>query len=129
MMLAAHALIQSGTPIGRVLKRIRQTRGARYRSLRGFFHGGHDTGGSAHDAEGTRLGSVSLDASAFAVGKTIEELDIAGRTGAETMEIRRRDIRTQEPSPDMRLEAGDIVVLLGEPEALTLAEARLLKGA
>jgi hypothetical protein len=27
-----------------------------------------------------------------------------------------------------RLEAGDVVVLLGEPEALDVAEARLLRG-
>ncbi|MDR2113564.1 MAG: monovalent cation:proton antiporter-2 (CPA2) family protein, partial [Candidatus Accumulibacter sp.] len=40
MMLASHALIHSGVPIRRVLNRIRETRAARYRSLRGFFHGG-----------------------------------------------------------------------------------------
>jgi CPA2 family monovalent cation:H+ antiporter-2 len=127
MMLASHALIQSGVPIGRVLKRIRQTRGARYRSLRGFFHGGHDAGGGDHDGEETRLGSVSLDTGAFAVGRTVEELEV-GETGAEIMEIRRRGVRTREPSPDTRFEAGDIVVLLGAPEALALTEERLLKG-
>jgi CPA2 family monovalent cation:H+ antiporter-2 len=127
MMLASHALIQSGVPIGRVLKRIRQTRAARYRSLRGFFHGGHDLGEDDRDHEETRLGSVSLEAGAFAVGKTVDELAL-DRTGAEVTAVRRRDIRTQEPSADMRLEAGDVVVLLGAPEALALAEERLLKG-
>jgi CPA2 family monovalent cation:H+ antiporter-2 len=127
MMLASHALIHSGVPISRVLKRIRQTRGARYRSLRGFFHGGYDASDNGRDHEETRLCSVPLEEGAFAVGKTVDELTI-DRSGAEVMAIRRRDIHTQEPSPDTRFEAGDIVVLLGMPEALTLAEERLLKG-
>ena len=127
MMLASHALIQSGVPIGRVLKRIRQTRGARYRPLRGFFSGGHDIGGSDSDQEETRLASVSLDAEAFAVGRAVSELAL-GETGAEVLAIRRRDIKTQEATPDTRFEAGDIVMLLGVPEALELAEKRLLSG-
>ena len=62
-----------------------------------------------------------------AVGKTVDELAV-DTTGAEVTAVRRRDIKTQEPSADMRLEAGDVVVLLGAPEALALAEERLLKG-
>jgi CPA2 family monovalent cation:H+ antiporter-2 len=126
MMLASHALIHSGVPIRRVLTRIRETRGARYRSLRGFFHGAQDVG-DERDHDETRLSSVSLEDAAFAVGKTVEELAIE-RSGAVVMAIRRRDVKTQEPSPDSRFELGDVVVLLGTPEALTLAEERLLKG-
>jgi CPA2 family monovalent cation:H+ antiporter-2 len=127
LMLASHALIQSGVPINRVLKRIRQTRGAHYRSLHAFFHGGYDDDENGHDIEETRLSSFPLEADAFAVGKSIDELAI-DRNGAEVMAVRRRDIKTQDPSPDLRFEAGDIVVLLGGPEALALAEERLLKG-
>ncbi|MDR3300544.1 MAG: cation:proton antiporter [Candidatus Accumulibacter sp.] len=127
LMLASHALIQSGVPINRVLKRIRQTRGAHYRSLHTFFHGGYDEDENERDVEATRLSSFPLDADAFAVGKSIGELAI-GRNGAEVMAVRRRDLKTQDPSPELRFETGDIVVLLGEPEALALAEERLLKG-
>ena len=127
MMLASHALIQSGVPISRVLDRIRETRVERYRSLRGFFHGGHALGDDDRDREETRLASISLDVDAFAVGKTIGELEIE-LTGAKVTAIRRRDIRTQELAPDMLFEAGDVVVLLGLPEELALAEIRLLQG-
>jgi CPA2 family monovalent cation:H+ antiporter-2 len=128
MMLASHALIHSGVPIRRVLNRIRETRAARYRSLRGFFHGGYDDDDDKkRNREETRLCSVSLEEGAFAVGKTVDDLAVE-RSGAEVMAIRRRDIKTQEPAADTRFEAGDIVVLLGAPEALVLAEERLLKG-
>ena len=127
MMLASHALIHAGVPINRVLKRIRQTREARYRTLRGFFHGDSDLDENERDSEEPRLRSVSLSDGAYAVGRKLAELALAP-TGAEVTAIRRRDVRTQEPSGDMLFEAGDVVVLLGVPEALALAEERLLKG-
>lgn len=127
MMLASHALIHAGVPINRVLKRIRQTREARYRTLRGFFHGDSDLDENERDSEEPRLRSVSLVDGAYAVGRKLSELAI-GPTGAEVTAIRRRDVRTQEPSGETLFEAGDVVVLLGVPEALALAEEKLLKG-
>jgi CPA2 family monovalent cation:H+ antiporter-2 len=126
MILASHALIRSGVPISRVLKRIRQTRGEHYRSLRDFFHG-QDLCEDDQNYEETRLSSISLEEDAFAVGKTVAELSV-GNTGAEVMEVRRRGIKTREPSADMRFEIGDVIVLLGVPESLTLAQERLMKG-
>ena len=127
MMLASHALIHAGVPINRVLKRIRQTREARYRTLRGFFHGDSDLDENERDSEEPRLRSVPLADGAYAVGRKLSELAI-GPTGAEVTAIRRRDVRTQEPSGETLFEAGDVVVLLGVPEALALAEEKLLKG-
>ena len=43
--------------------------------------------------------------------------------------MRRRGIRVGEPAPETRFEAGDVVVLLGEPDSLEAAEIRLLQGA
>ncbi len=43
--------------------------------------------------------------------------------------VRRRGMRSQPcRSRDYRFEAGDVVVLLGRPENLTVAEQRLLRG-
>ncbi len=126
MMLASHAMLHAGVPINRVLKRIRQTRIARYRTLRGFFHG-DDINENERDGEEARLRSVSLNEGAFGIGRTLGDLGLA-TTGAEVTAVRRRDIRTQEPSMDTRLEAGDVVVLLGSPAALAQAEEKLLKG-
>ena len=127
MMLASHALIHAGVPINRVLKRIRQTRSARYRTLRGFFHGESDHDEDAYDGDELRLCSVSLVEGAYAIGKTLGEVVDVGQ-GVEVTSIRRRDIMSLDPREDTCFEAGDVVVLLGAPGALALAEGRLLKG-
>jgi CPA2 family monovalent cation:H+ antiporter-2 len=41
--------------------------------------------------------------------------------------VRRRGIRGDDPSSDLVLESGDVVVLRGTPDALERAEARLLE--
>jgi CPA2 family monovalent cation:H+ antiporter-2 len=70
---------------------------------------------------------VSVDAGAFAVGRTLAELGLA-ECGVEINAIRRRGIRAEDPAPEARFEAGDVVVLLGRPDALEAAETRLLQG-
>ncbi|MFZ2855730.1 MAG: monovalent cation:proton antiporter-2 (CPA2) family protein [Rhodocyclaceae bacterium] len=127
MMLASHALIHVGVPINRVLKRVRQTRMARYSTLRGFFHGESDREDDAHDSDDPRLHSVSLPPGAYAVGRTLGELAIEAY-GVEVSAVRRRNIRALEPSAQTRFEVGDVVVLLGVPAALAVVEGRLLKG-
>ena len=127
MMLASHALIHAGVPINRVLSQVQQTRAARYRTLRGFFHGESDYDENVHDSDEPCLRSVSLYDGAYAIGKTLSELAV-GSKGVEVMAVRRRNIRTLEPSGNTRFEAGDVVVLLGTPGALVTAEGRLLKG-
>jgi CPA2 family monovalent cation:H+ antiporter-2 len=127
MMLASHALILLGVPINRVLKRIRQTRIARYRTLRGFFHGENDREEDPHELGQPRLHSVRLVVGAYAIERTLRELAIDG-LGAEVTVVRRKNIRALEPSEDTRFEAGDVVVLLGVPKALSIVEKRFLQG-
>jgi hypothetical protein len=50
------------------------------------------------------------------------------RTFFRAAVVLQRDVRALEPSADTRFEAGDVVVLLGVPAALAVAEGRLLKG-
>ncbi len=127
MMLASHALIHAGVPINRVLKRVRQTREGRYRTLRGFFHGPSDHEEHIYDAEEPRLLTVSLGEGAYAVGRPLGELGL-DTLGAEVTGIRRHSIRMLEPTRESFFEAGDVVVRLGSPAALARAEARLLQG-
>jgi len=124
LMLATHSLLLLGVPLGRVLARIRAVREERYSLFRGFFHGATD----AADAENlqSRLHTVLLTARAKAIGKSIAELDLA--TLVEVTAIRRHGVRSGTPRDEDRLEAGDVVVLLGRPANLALAERRLLRG-
>ncbi len=126
LMLGSHALVLLGVPVSRVVKRVREVRDQRYRLLRGHFHSIGDEEDAIDDDEHERLHSVPIDAGAAAVGESLRDLDLA-TIGAEVTSVRRRGIRGADPSPDMRLQAGDIVVLRGVPDALELAEQRLLQ--
>ena len=126
LMLGSHALVLLGVPLSRVVKRVREARDQRYRLLRGHFHSIGDEEDAIDDDEHERLHSVPIDAGAAAVGESLRDLDLA-TIGAEVTSVRRRGIRGTDPSPDMRLQAGDVVVLRGVPDALELAEQRLLQ--
>ena len=128
LMLASHALMLLGTPLPRVLRRIRETREQRYSLFRGFFRGITDASNPAEDGvEPIRLHSVLLPEGAHAIGRSLRELDF-GAIHAEITAIRRHNVRGQAPSDDARLEQGDVIVLRGRETDLAAAEIRLLQG-
>ena len=73
-----------------------------------------------------RLHSVSLHSGAAGAGRTISEIGLQP-LGVEVTAVRRRGIRGAEPSGDIVLQVGDVLVLRGLPVALDLAEERLLQ--
>lgn len=123
LMLASHTLALVGVPLPRVLKRVRHARAARYGLLRDWFHGSDDV--SLEEAEQPRLESVTLGAEAAAVG---QPLSTVSRDGARITQVRRADGRVLKPTPTLRLQEGDTVVLSGLPDALAIAEEALLRG-
>jgi CPA2 family monovalent cation:H+ antiporter-2 len=123
LMLGSHALVLLGVPLARVVRRVREARDSRYRMLRGYFHGADDP--AEFEEEGhARLHSITLAPGARAAGKRIGELALRD-LGAEVTAVRRGGIRGADPSDDMVLAEGDVVVLRGAPEALERAEERL----
>ena len=125
LMLATHSLLLLGVPLNRVLKRIRAIREERYGLFRGFFHGASDVADAAENLQ-PRLHSVHLPDRAHAVGKALAALELQGKV--EVTGVRRKGARSQRPGPDWVFEPGDVVVLLGRPEDLALAEQRFLEG-
>jgi len=123
LMLGSHALVLLGVPLARVVRRVREARDSRYRLLRGYFHGADDGHAFDHDSH-ERLHSVLLEDGAAAVGRSLAALALK-EVGIEVTAVRRRGIRGADPSDALVLQAGDVVVLRGAPEALALAEARL----
>ena len=122
LMLASHSLLLLGVPLNRVLARIRAIREERYNLFRGFFHGATDAAENLQP----RLHTVVLTERAAAVGRTLDEVALAGLV--EVNGVRRRGARPARPTPDWRFEPGDVIVLLGRPESLAIAEGRLLDG-
>ncbi len=125
LMLATHSLLLLGLPLNRVLSRIRAIRDERYSLFRGFFHGASDLADAADNLQ-PRLHSVHLPDRANAHGKALSTLGLDGLV--EVTGVRRKGARSQRPGPDWIFETGDVVVLLGRPANLALAEKRLLKG-
>jgi CPA2 family monovalent cation:H+ antiporter-2 len=125
LMLGSHALVLLGVPLARVVRYVRDARDTRYRLLRGYFHGADDLQDAIDETQHVRLHSVPIEAGSAAVGRGLGSLDL-GATGAEVRAVRRRGIRGDDPSNELVLECGDVVVLRGTAQALELAEARLL---
>ncbi len=125
LMLASHALMLLGVPLHRVLKRIRHTREQRYSLFRGFFPGATDQGEDI--GEPVRMHSVLLPPGARAVGRSLAELAGDG-IKAEITAIRRRNIRSLDPTPETVLAEGDVVVLRGRESDLAVSEMVLLQG-
>jgi CPA2 family monovalent cation:H+ antiporter-2 len=125
LMLGSHALVLLGVPLQRVVRRVREARDSRYRLLRGYFHGADDPADFDDEAH-ERLHSVPVEEGGAAVGQTLSALGLEA-LGAEVTALRRRGIRGADPSSDLVLQAGDVVVLRGPPEALERAEDRLLQ--
>jgi len=123
VMLASHTLVVVGVPLSRVMRRVRNVRDQQYALLRGLFPGAADE--PAEDAV-SRLHAVTLEEGAYAVGRTLAEISL---DNVQVRAVRRPEARTRlAPHEVDRLAAGDIVVLLGEPEPLIAAEEKLLRG-
>jgi len=125
IMLAAQTMLQLGTPLNRVLRRLRDVRQERYSLMRGWFPGVTDE--DAHDHEAPRLHTLVAGGSAACVGKTIGALNLQA-LGVEVTAIRRTGERQVNPSSDAVVKVGDVLVLLGTQENLAKAEMRLLQG-
>jgi len=122
LMLGSQTLLMAGVPLGKVLKRIRSTREAHYSTMRGYFQGLSDS--TDIDAGQERLASYRLEAGLPILGKRLGDLGLE-RSGVFVAAVRRRGIKGSDPTPDTRLDAGDILILRGTPEALGQAELTL----
>ncbi|PHV10653.1 monovalent cation:proton antiporter family protein [Chitinimonas sp. BJB300] len=123
LMLASHALMLLGVPLNRVLRHIRDAREQRYSLFRGFFRGISDEG--LEEQAQPRLHSIQLNLGAAAIGKTLADLKLV-EVDVSVRSLRQGGRRLDEPPPEHLLQVGDVLVLLGTPDALARAERRLL---
>jgi CPA2 family monovalent cation:H+ antiporter-2 len=125
LMLAGHALALVGVPMARVIRITRDARDARYRLLRGYFHGADDD--TVETLEQARLLSVTLPAAAAHLGDRLGDLALHA-VGVQVVSVRQAGGAVIEARDELLLAPGDTLVLSGLPEALALAEAKLLQG-
>lgn len=124
LMLASHALALVGVPMRRVIRVVQDQRDARYKLLRGYFHGADDDNADELDHE--RLNTFTLNPGARAVGQSLARLAL-DTLGVRVASLRRHG-QALALSGETVLSDGDTLVLSGKPAALAVAIERLQKG-
>jgi CPA2 family monovalent cation:H+ antiporter-2 len=127
LMLLSHLLLLMKLPMSRVIRTVNDIRGSRYGMLRQFFRAARAEVLDTTHAFREELHSVILPPHAWAVGRSIAELGERGLK-ASVSAVRRDGIVGREPGPDTLFKEGDVVVVLGTPEAVEHAETLLLMG-
>jgi CPA2 family monovalent cation:H+ antiporter-2 len=72
------------------------------------------------------LASLRLDAGSPAIGKTLAQLKLRGRTGATVLALTRQEGGVIVPTAQELLRAGDVLALAGTHEAIAAAKAVIL---
>ena len=124
LMLVSHLLLNCDIPIGRVIRRMELERSSQYRFLHGFYWGDQSASNLETDQLLERQHPVLLHDQAWAVGQTVQALAL------DTVRIKevQRGEQSLEPRPELRLAAGDRLVLFGNAVAMEQAEQKLLEG-
>jgi len=69
----------------------------------------------------TSIKAIKVEATSFANGKSLVELELRSRTGVTLLAIRRGAAVVEHPTPDTVIQGDDIVYVLGNPEQVNLA--------
>ncbi|WP_421227320.1 cation:proton antiporter [Aeromonas enteropelogenes] len=124
LMLVSHLLVNCDVPLGRVIRRMEHERSSQYRFLHGFYWGDQSASNMEADQLLERLHPLLLHDQAWAVGREVQELPLGE---VRIKEVQRGD-QTLEPRAELRLAAGDRLILFGTAVAMEQAEQRLLEG-
>jgi len=127
VMLASQALLMAGVPLNRVIRRVQESRARRYAVFSGYLRTLQSEVGDATESQQPRFLSVLLKEESAAVGKHLREIGLDA-LNVEVNGLRRHGVHGAQPSEEMLLQAGDVLVLLGPPGALQQAEMWLHKG-
>lgn len=127
VMLASQALLLAGVPLNRVIRHVQENRARRYAMFSGYMNGTQNDDIEISDEMQPRFLNVLLKPDSVAVGKRLREAEL-DTLNIEVKALRRYNVHGAQPSEEMILQAGDVLVLLGLQEELQMAETRLHKG-
>ncbi|HET7831980.1 MAG TPA: monovalent cation:proton antiporter-2 (CPA2) family protein [Gallionella sp.] len=123
VMLASQTMLMAGVPLGRVVRRVQENRARRYAAFRAMRTSREEPAEISESLQ-QRFLSVLLKEDSYAVGRKLREIELDA-LNVEVNAVRRRGVRGAQPREEMLLQAGDVLVLLGLPDALQEAAARL----
>ncbi len=126
LMLASHALVIFDVPLSRVIKKIREFRESKYEIFKGYFKGISDEKDDLINQH--QLHSIEIKNKSFLNGKLLSDIPFE-EYGISIHHLRRPNMLEDiEPRDDLRLNTGDIVVVLGHFEEIRLFENYSLNG-
>lgn len=127
LIMASQLLSIMGMPMARIVRRVQELRNTNYSNLRQFFQTGDQFDLHKPEASRKHLTSIVLPKNAYAVGKTVQELNL-GRFNVNLHSNLRSQNSTATLLSETALKVGDTLVLFGTSEDLEHAEAYLLNG-
>lgn len=127
LMLMSHMLLLLNMPVSRVVKTVGDIRDNRYTMLRRIFRREDARPLDESHALREELHTVVLPRNAYAIGRSIAQLQLE-EVGVSINAIRRDGIVGRQPGTDMVFREGDVVVLYGNPEDMEKGERVLLIG-
>ncbi|MBS3798678.1 cation:proton antiporter [Pseudoalteromonas sp. BDTF-M6] len=127
LMLSSHVLFMSGVPMKRILRRVSQERENRYSLLHSFYISDEAPHREIQSDRLEYLHVMALADNAYAVGKTIAELNL-GQRRVSLAAMRRHGQEIDDPCAETVLQGQDVLVLKGKPRRVELAERFLLNG-
>ncbi len=121
----AQVLKEFGVPDNVIEQQVTIVRAGRYGMLRGRPTDASLRAEWLSILEAAVTQTFLLRAGSPACGRTIREIALRSRTGATIVAVTRRGRPVPNPSPDFRLEAGDVLVLVGTHRQLDDTRAAL----
>ena len=113
LMLGSHALMVLGIPLGRIVKKIRSFRSERYAMFRGYFKGASDISDDFSGQEQLELHSIEVKRNPLLMGSKLENIRFED-FNIQIQYLRRPNmLENIDPRPDIILDDGDILVILG----------------
>lgn len=122
LMIASHVLTLLSVPQEEVMRRMREERAERYPLLHAYFRSAPRLASGKPPSTLEALHAVQLDVASPVLGKTVGELDLMDVILSGWV---RAGEKIPLSAPDVRLESGDVLLLLGTPEQVQMAEHQL----
>ena len=128
LMLGSHALMVLGIPLGRIVKKIRSFRSERYAMFRGYFKGSTDISDDFSGQEQLELHSIEIKRNPLLMGSKLENIRFED-FNIQIQYLRRPNmLENIDPRPDIILDDGDILVILGLQQNINHFEKYISSG-
>jgi len=123
----SRVLAHYNVPREEIARLVREIRASHYQALRPGARPRLTIGGALGAMPQMHVERIILGAQAPAVGQTLADTGLRSKTGALVLAVRRGENDLATPEATFRLDAGDVLIVVGQPEQLKGAH-RLLTG-